>query len=205
VSSNRWLERQLNDPYVARARREGYRARSAYKLIEIDDRFGLLKPGRRVVDLGVAPGGWAQVAAQRVGSTDEHVRVVGIDLLPVDALPGVTLLEMDFLGDDAIPAITAALGGHAPDLVLSDMAAATTGHRRTDQLRTANLYEAAADYALSALAPGGDFLTKVFQGGTEGTLLAELKRHFATVHHVKPKASRAESVELYVLARGFKA
>lgn len=203
VSSVRWLERQLNDPYVARARREGYRSRSAFKLIEIDDRFKILRPGRLVVDLGAAPGGWAQVAVARVGSGDAHPRIVGIDILPLAPMPGAVFLEMDFL-DAAAPLAIAELLGGPPDIILSDMAAPTTGHKRTDQLRTANLYEAAADYALETLALGGDFLAKVFQGGTEAALLAQLKRHFASVHHVKPKASRAESVELYLLARGFR-
>ncbi|MCW5695339.1 MAG: RlmE family RNA methyltransferase [Bauldia sp.] len=203
ASSTRWLERQLNDPYVARAQQEGYRARSAYKLIEIDDRFPILARGKRVVDLGAAPGGWCQVAAARVGSTATAPLVVGIDLLPVEPIAGVVLLEKDFLADDAPAAILAALGA-APDVVLSDMAAATTGHRRTDQLRTAQLAEAAAAFAMESLRPGGHFLTKVFQGGTEGALLAELKRNFASVVHVKPKASRQESVELYLLARGFR-
>jgi 23S rRNA (uridine2552-2'-O)-methyltransferase len=203
VSSARWLERQLNDPYVARARREGYRARSAYKLVEIDDRYHLLAPGQRVIDLGAAPGGWCQVAAARVKSPPEAPLVVGIDLLPVDPIPGVVLLQKDFLDPDAPGLLRQALGGPA-DVVLSDLAAATTGHRATDHLRTEHLAETAADFALSVLAPGGHFLSKVFQGGTEGALLTLLKRHFATVHHVKPKASRAESVELYVLARGFR-
>ncbi len=204
ASSTRWLERQLNDPYVARARREGYRARSAYKLIEIDDRFHLLRPGRRVMDLGAAPGGWSQVVAARVGATTERPLVVGIDILPVDPIPGLVMIEKDFLDQDAPAVILAALGGGAPDIILSDMAASTTGHRQTDHLRTARLYEAAAAFAVAALAPGGDFLAKVFQGGTETALLAELKRQFASVQHVKPKASRKESVELFLLARGFR-
>jgi 23S rRNA (uridine2552-2'-O)-methyltransferase len=203
ASSTRWLERQLNDPYVARAQREGYRARSAYKLIEIDERFPILARSRRVVDLGAAPGGWCQVAAARVGSTDGAPLVVGIDLLPVDPIPGVVLLQKDFLADDAPAAILDALG-EPPDIVLSDMAAPTTGHRRTDQLRTAQLAETAAAFAMEHLRPGGHFLTKVFQGGTEAMLLADLRRNFQQVSHVKPKASRQESVELYLLARGFR-
>lgn len=203
ASSTRWLERQLNDPYVARAQREGYRARSAYKLIEIDERFPILARGKRMIDLGAAPGGWCQVAAAKLGSTDGTPLIVGIDLLPIDPIPGVVFLEKDFLANDAPSAILAALGG-APDIVLSDMAAATTGHRRTDQLRTSQLAEAAAAFAMDCLRPGGHFLTKVFQGGTEGALLAELKRNFHQVSHVKPKASRQESVELYLLARGFR-
>ena len=204
AASTRWLERQLNDPYVARARAEGYRARSAYKLIEIDDRFRLLAPGRRVVDLGAAPGGWSEVAAERVRSTDADRRVVAVDYLDMDPLPGVTVLKLDFLAEDAPQAIRAALGGAAADVVLSDMAAPTTGHRRTDHLRTIHLCETAADFALAVLKPGGHFVAKVFQGGTERDLLATLKQHFDSVHHVKPPASRAESVELYLVAKGFK-
>ncbi len=203
ASSTRWLERQLNDPYVARARREGFRSRAAFKLSEIDDRYKLLAPGKRVVDLGVAPGGWAQVAAARTGSTVSRPLVVGIDYLDVDPIPGVILLKQDFLDADAPAALLAALGD-APDLVLSDMAAPTIGHRRTDHLRTVQLYEAAALFAMEVLKPGGHFLSKVFQGGTESELLADLKRNFTSVHHVKPKASRAESVELYMLAKGFR-
>lgn len=204
ASSTRWLQRQLNDPYVARAIREGYRARSAFKLIEMDDRFHFLAPGKRVVDLGAAPGSWCQVAATRVKSVPENPLVVGIDYLPVDPIAGVMLLEQDFLDDSAPASLLAALGGHAPDVVLSDMAAPTTGHRQTDHIRTVNLYEAAAAFAIETLVPGGHFLAKVFQGGTEGALLSELKRQFESVIHVKPKASRAESVELYMYARGFK-
>jgi len=203
ASSTAWLHRQLNDPYVARAKREGYRARSAYKLIEIDDRYSLLTPGKRVIDLGAAPGGWCQVALTRVGSTPERPLVAAIDYLPVDPIPGVAILQKDFLDEDAPAAILAELGG-PPDIVLSDMAAPTIGHRQTDHLRTVHLYEAAAQFAIESLAPGGHFLAKVFQGGTETALLSELKRHFTTVNHVKPKASRQESVELYMLARGFK-
>ncbi|MGD9739878.1 MAG: RlmE family RNA methyltransferase [Bauldia sp.] len=203
ASSARWLERQLNDPYVARAKREGYRARSAYKLIEIDDRFQILSPGQRVVDLGAAPGGWCQVAATRVKSSAERPLVIGIDYLPIDPIAGVVLLQKDFLDPDAPQLILDALGG-PPDIVLSDMAAPTIGHRATDHLRTVHLYETAAAFAIESLAPGGHFLAKVFQGGTERDVLASLKQHFATVQHVKPKASRSESVELYMLARGFK-
>ncbi|MFO1185006.1 MAG: RlmE family RNA methyltransferase [Bauldia sp.] len=202
-SSTRWLERQLNDPYVARARREGYRSRSAFKLIEIDDRYHLLAPGRRVLDLGAAPGGWCQVAVARVKSTAAKPLVVGVDILPMEPVPGLTVLTLDVLAEGAEEAIRSALGGNA-DLVLSDMAAATTGHRPTDHLRTVNLFEAAADIARRFLVPGGTFLAKVFQGGTEGPLLAALKRDFASVRHVKPKASRQESVELYVLAQGYR-
>ncbi len=203
-SSTRWLERQLNDPYVARAKREGYRARSAYKLIEIDDRFGILAPGKRVVDLGAAPGGWSQVAAQRVGSLPETPLVVAIDVLPMDPIPGVTIMQKDFLDEDAPELLHAALGGAKADVILSDMAAPTIGHRQTDALRTAHLYEAAADFITEALAPGGHFLAKVFRGGLDAALLAALKQRFRTVAHVKPKSSRQESVELYLLARDFK-
>jgi len=204
ASSTRWLERQLNDPYVARARDAGYRARSAFKLIEIDDRYRLLAPGKRVVDLGAAPGGWSRIAAERVRSTDADPLVVAVDYLDMDPLPGVIVIKKDFLDDDAPDAIRAALGGHGADIVLSDMAAPTTGHRRTDHLRTVHLCEVAADFAVSILEPGGHFAAKVFRGGTEGELLALLKRSFASVHHVKPPASRAESVELYLVAKGFR-
>jgi 23S rRNA (uridine2552-2'-O)-methyltransferase len=202
-SSRRWLERHLNDPYVHKSKIEGYRSRAAYKLIEIDDRHKLLKPGQRVIDLGAAPGGWLQVAVQRVKSTQEEPRVVGIDYLGVDAVPGAVILEMDFLDDEAPARLMEALGGE-PDLVLSDMAAPTTGHRRTDHIRTMHLCEVAADFAVSVLKPGGHFLAKTFQGGTENSLLDTLKRNFTSVHHVKPPASRDESVELYILAKGFK-
>jgi 23S rRNA (uridine2552-2'-O)-methyltransferase len=202
ASSTRWLERQLNDPYVARAHADGYRARSAYKLIELDDRYHLLAPGKRVVDLGAAPGGWSQVAVARTQATVDRP-VVAIDYLGMDSLGGVTILEKDFLDPDAPEAIRAALGAQA-DLVLSDMAAPTTGHRQTDHFRTVALCEAAADFAATILKPGGDFVAKVFRGGTEGELLARLKRDFAAVHHVKPPASRAQSVELYLVAKGFR-
>jgi 23S rRNA (uridine2552-2'-O)-methyltransferase len=202
-SSRRWLERQLNDPYVRRAQAEGYRSRAAYKLIEIDDRHKLLKPGQRVVDLGAAPGGWCQVAAARVKSMPEAPRVIGIDYLDVDPVPGATILKMDFLDDEAPARLVEALGGPA-DIVLSDLAAPTTGHRRTDHIRTMHLCEVAADFAISVLKPGGHFLAKTFQGGTEGGLLDMLKRNFSSVHHVKPPASRDESVELYILAKGFR-
>jgi 23S rRNA (uridine2552-2'-O)-methyltransferase len=203
LSSQKWLERQLNDPYVARARREGYRSRAAYKLLEIDDKHRLLKPGQRVVDLGAAPGGWSQIAARRVGSQDGRGRVVGIDLLPIDPMPGVEFIELDFLDESAPGRLTELLGGPA-DVVMSDMAANTTGHKKTDHLRIMGLAEAAAQFAREILAPGGAFVAKVFQGGTENQLLADLKRDFATVRHVKPQASRADSSELYVLATGFR-
>lgn len=204
ASSARWLERQLNDPYVDRARSEGYRARSAFKLIEMDDRFHMLVPGARVVDLGAAPGGWSQVAAARVVSTEDDPRIVAIDYLEMAPLPGVVVLQKDFLDDDAPDALSAALGGHPADVVLSDMAAPTTGHRKTDHLRTMYLCEVAADFAASVLKPGGHFVTKVFQGGAEGELLASLKKSYTSVHHVKPPASRAGSVELYLVATGFR-
>jgi len=203
ASSTRWLERQLNDPYVARAQAEGYRARSAFKLIELDEKYKLLGPGKRVVDLGAAPGGWSQVAAKRVRSSDTNPLIVAIDYLDMDPIPGVVVLKQDFLDPEAPDAITRALGAKA-DLVMSDMAAPTTGHRQTDHLRTMALCEAAVDFAGTILKPGGDFVAKVFRGGTEGELLASLKRNFATVHHVKPPASRAASVELYLVAKGFR-
>jgi 23S rRNA (uridine2552-2'-O)-methyltransferase len=204
ASSQRWLERQLNDPYVARSKREGFRSRAAYKLIEVDDRFGLFKPGKRVVDLGAAPGGWSQVAADRVGSTNPEPLVVAVDCLGVDPLPGVTILKKDFLDRDAPEVIRDALGGEKVDVVLSDMAAPTTGHRATDHLRIVALCEAAADFARDVLKPGGAFLAKVFRGGTESKLLADLKRDFSKVRHVKPPASRSDSPELYLLATGFR-
>jgi 23S rRNA (uridine2552-2'-O)-methyltransferase len=202
TSQQKWLERQLNDPYVARAKREGYRSRAAYKLLEIDEKYRLLKPGQRVVDLGAAPGGWSQVAVRRIGSPEKG-RVVGIDLLPVEPLPGAEFVTLDFLDPDAPERLKGLLGGPA-DVVLSDMAANATGHKKTDHLRIVGLAEAAADFARSVLAPGGAFLAKVLQGGTEGALLADLKRDFATVRHVKPAASRSDSAELYVLATGFR-
>ncbi len=202
-SSRRWLERHMNDPYVQRSKADGYRSRAAYKLIEIDDRYKFLKPGLRVIDLGAAPGGWCQVSAARTGSKDAHPHVVGIDYLGMDSLPGVALLEMDFL-DDAAPARLIEMLGGPPDVVLSDMASPTTGHRPTDHIRTMHLCEVATDFAISVLKPGGHFLAKTFQGGTEGELLTLLKKHFRTVQHVKPPASRDESVELYLLARNFK-
>jgi 23S rRNA (uridine2552-2'-O)-methyltransferase len=203
VSSKLWLERQLNDPYVARARREGYRSRAAFKLVEIDDKYRFLKPGLKVVDLGAAPGGWSQVAAARVGREAGKGRVVAIDLQEMDALAGVEFTLLDFLAAEAPERLKALLGGPA-DVVLSDMAANATGHRKTDQLRIIGLVELAADFAGEVLAPGGTFLAKVIQGGTEATLLAALKRDFTTVRHIKPAASRADSAELYVLATGFR-
>jgi len=202
LSSKLWLERQLNDPYVARAKREGYRSRAAYKLSEIDDKAHFLKKGARVVDLGAAPGGWSQVAAKRVGAP-EAGRVVAIDVLPVDAIPGVDFAQIDFLDAAAPEKLKAMLGGPA-NVVLSDMAANATGHRKTDHLKIMALVEAAADFAREVLAPGGTFLAKVLQGGTEGALLAALKRDYMTVKHVKPAASRSDSAELYLLASKFR-
>jgi 23S rRNA (uridine2552-2'-O)-methyltransferase len=199
TSSARWLTRQLNDPYVRQAKAEGWRSRAAFKLGELDDRFGLLKGASRVVDLGVAPGGWSQVVRQRA----PKAKVVGIDLLPTDPIDGVSLLQMDFMADEAPAALEAALGG-PPDLVLSDMAANTVGHKATDHLRTMGLVETAADFAIGRLAPGGSFVAKVLAGGTDAELLALLKRHFATVKHAKPPASRKDSSEWYVIAQGFK-
>jgi 23S rRNA (uridine2552-2'-O)-methyltransferase len=203
VSSKAWLERQLNDPYVARARREGYRSRAAFKLIELDDRHHVLKSGARVLDLGAAPGGWSQVAAKRVGAADNKGHVVAIDVLAMEPIPGVDFVVLDFLEPDAPERIKAMLGG-AADVVLSDMAANATGHRATDHLKIMALVEAAAEFARDVLAPGGAFVAKVLQGGTESKLLADLKRDFASVKHVKPAASRADSAELYVVATGFR-
>jgi 23S rRNA (uridine2552-2'-O)-methyltransferase len=203
LASKLWLERQLNDPYVARAKREGLRSRAAYKLEEIDDRFHLLKPGARVVDLGAAPGGWSQIATKRVGAAEGRGRVVAIDLLEMAPMVGVDVLHLDFLSPDAPDRLQAALGGPA-DLVLSDMAANATGHRKTDHLKIIALAETAALFARDVLKPGGAFLCKVLQGGTENELLADLKRDFATVKHIKPAASRSDSAELYVLAMGFR-
>jgi len=203
LSSKLWLERQLNDPYVAMAKREGWRSRAAYKLIEMDERFHLLKPGMKIVDLGAAPGGWSQLAAKKVGSEFGKGKVVGIDLLDIDQIPGVEFTVMDFNDHDAPDRLKAMLGGLA-DGVMSDMAANTTGHKKTDHLKIMALAELAVEFAREVLAPGGFFVAKVFQGGTEGELLASLKRDFASVRHVKPKASRADSAELYVLATGFR-
>ena len=200
LSSRTWLERQISDPYVARAKREGFRSRAAYKLAEIDDKYRLLKPGTRVVDLGAAPGGWSEIAARRVGAGG---RVLAIDILDMKPISGVEFLKLDFLDGSAPQRLKALLGGKA-DLVLSDMAANATGHRKTDHLRIMALAEAAAHFAREVLSPGGSFLCKVLQGGTEAALLAELKRDFASVKHVKPPASRSDSAELYLLARGFR-
>lgn len=198
-SSRAWIERQINDPYVQRTKEQGWRARSAFKLIELDDKFGLLRPGARVCDLGAAPGGWSQVAVQRGAG-----HVIGVDLLATEPLAGATFIVLDFLEPEAPAQITEMLRG-APDLVMSDMAANTTGHRPTDQIKTGALAEAAAQFALEVLAPGGGFVTKAFQGGLDAALLAELKRRFKTVRHAKPPASRAGSPEIYVVAQGFAA
>ncbi len=199
ASQVRWLERQLNDPYVRKAKADGYRSRAAYKLIELDEKFGLLKGAQRVVDLGIAPGGWTQV----VRAKSPKAQVVGIDLLPVEPIEGVTIFQMDFMADAAPQMLAEALGG-PPDLVLSDMAANTVGHKQTDHLRTMGLVEAAAWFAVENLAPGGAFVAKVLAGGTDTELLALLKQHFATVKHAKPPASRKDSSEWYVVAQKFK-
>jgi 23S rRNA (uridine2552-2'-O)-methyltransferase len=199
VGSTRWLERQLNDPYVKRAKAEGYRSRAAYKLIELDERFGFLKGAKRVVDLGIAPGGWTQVVRQRL----PQAVVAGIDLLPTDPIEGAAILQMDFMDEAAPDRLKEALGGPA-DLVLSDMAANTVGHPQTDHLRTMGLVEAALDFAADVLQPGGAFVAKVLAGGADSGLVAELKRRFTTVKHAKPPASRKGSSEWYVVAQGFK-
>jgi 23S rRNA (uridine2552-2'-O)-methyltransferase len=199
TSSTRWLSRQLNDPYVKKAKADGYRSRAAYKLAELDDKFKLLKGVTRVVDLGIAPGGWSQIVRQRA----PKAKVVGIDLLPTDAIEGVTIFQMDFMADEAPALLEGALDG-APDLILSDMAANTVGHKQTDHLRTMGLVETAADFAIATLDKGGGFVAKVLAGGTDSDLLALLKQHFASVKHAKPPASRKDSSEWYVIAQGFK-
>ena len=199
ASSTRWLERQLNDPYVKQARAEGYRSRAAYKLAELDERFALLRNAERVIDLGIAPGGWSQVVRKRA----PKAAIVGIDLLPTEPLEGVAILQMDFMADNAPAALADALGG-PPDLILSDMAANTVGHKQTDHLRTMGLVETAVDFAIHTLARGGAFVAKVLAGGTDTELLALLKQHFRTVKHAKPPASRKGSSEWYVVAQGFK-
>jgi 23S rRNA (uridine2552-2'-O)-methyltransferase len=203
ASSRAWLTRQINDPYIERAKREGFRSRAAFKLAEIDDRYKLLKPGARVVDLGAAPGGWSEIAARRVGGNG---RVIALDILEMKPVAGVEFLQLDFLDASAPARLEAMLGrGKKAHLVLSDMAANATGHRQTDHLRIMALAEAAADFARQVLAPGGAFVCKVLQGGTEAALLAGLKREFASVRHVKPPASRSDSAELYLLAQGYRA
>lgn len=197
ASSRRWVERQLNDPYVAEAHRMGYRSRAAFKLIEMDEQMKLLQPGMLVVDLGAAPGGWSQIAALK------KCRVIALDLLPIDPLPDVTFFQMDFMDEDAPEALVTALSGPA-DLVLSDMAPNTMGHQKTDHIRIMNLVEAAYDFALQVLKPGGTFVAKVFQGGTQGDLLAQMKKDFTSVKHIKPPSSRQESAEQYVVAKGFR-
>ena len=207
TSSTRWLQRQLNDPYVAEAKRLGYRSRAAFKMIQIDDKFRLLKRGGRVIDLGCAPGGWTQIAVDRVGAGNGNGLVIGMDLLPVEPIPGATLLQADFLGDDALDMLSGVIPGSAGtpavDLVLSDMAASGTGHATTDHLRIIGLAEAALDFAIGVLRPGGGFVAKVFSGGAEATLLSTLKANFTKVSHFKPPASRKESAEMYVVATGF--
>ncbi|QPF87573.1 RlmE family RNA methyltransferase [Bradyrhizobium genosp. L] len=203
LSSKLWLERQLNDPYVAKAKALGYRSRAAFKLLEIDDKYRMLKPGMTVVDLGAAPGGWSQIAAKRTGAVDGKGKVVAIDLLEMGEIAGVTFAQLDFLDADAPEILIAMMGGRA-DIVMSDMAANTTGHRKTDQLRIIGLVETAAHFACEVLNPGGAFLAKVFQSGADAELLAQLKRDFASIRHVKPSASRQDSSERYVLATGFR-
>lgn len=199
ASSVRWLSRQLNDPYVKQAKADGWRSRAAFKLIDLDEKFGLLKGSKRVVDLGIAPGGWSQVVRKK----SPAARIVGIDLLPTEPIEGVTIFQMDFMADEAPQALTEALDG-PPDLVISDMAANTVGHKQTDHLRTMGLVETAVDFAIHTLAPGGAFVAKVFAGGTDGELLTILKKNFTTVKHAKPPSSRKDSSEWYVIAQGFK-
>jgi 23S rRNA (uridine2552-2'-O)-methyltransferase len=204
VSQKNWLERQLNDPYVAEARRMGYRSRAAFKLSEIDDKYHFLKPGGRIVDLGAAPGGWCQVASQRVKAEEGKGVVIAIDMHGMDPLPAVTIFKKDFLEDDAPDMLVGALGGEKADCVLSDMAAHATGHRQTDHIQIMGLAEAGYDFARQVLKPGGTYLAKVLRGGTESDLLKAMKKDFATVRHVKPMASRDDSAELFVLAMGFR-
>jgi 23S rRNA (uridine2552-2'-O)-methyltransferase len=203
LSSTLWLERQLNDPYVTEAKKLGYRSRAAFKLTQLDDKLRLLRPGMRIVDLGAAPGGWTQVAIERAKALTSGARIVALDILPFDPLPPAISLYLDFLDADAPAVLKQALAGEA-DLVMSDMAAPTTGHRETDHIRIIALAETAYDFAVEVLAPGGAFIAKVFQGGSEKDLLTRLKQDFATVRHVKPPASRAGSAEVYVVAQGFK-
>lgn len=198
VASTRWLERQLNDPYVSRAKMDGYRSRAAYKLKEVDEKIKVLSKGKMVVDLGAAPGGWSQVAAQK------GCKVVGLDLLEIDPLPGITFLQMDFMDDDAPDALITAMGGEKADIVMSDMAQNTTGHKKTDHLRIMALVEAAYYFAKDVLKSDGVFIAKVFQGGAQNTLLAEMKRDFKITKHIKPPASRADSSETYLIAQGFR-
>ncbi|HEY5459021.1 MAG TPA: RlmE family RNA methyltransferase [Sphingomicrobium sp.] len=200
VSSTRWLERQLNDPYVKRAKAEGYRSRAAYKLLELDQKFGLLKGVKVVVDLGIAPGGWSQVVRRR----SPQAKIAGIDLLPTDPIDGVAILQMDFMDEQAPDRLHEAIGTDEVDLVMSDMAANTVGHPQTDHLRTMTLVEAGMEFACEVLRPGGSYVAKVLAGGADNNLVADLKRHFTTVKHAKPPASRKDSSEWYVIAQGFK-
>jgi 23S rRNA (uridine2552-2'-O)-methyltransferase len=202
TSSTRWLQRQLNDPYVARARKEGYRSRAAFKILEMDDKYKWFRPGKTVLDLGAAPGGWTQIAAERVHSDPKKPSVIGVDILPIDPVPGATLLQLDFL-DDAAPDIIRSHIQGGVDIVLSDMAPNTTGHAATDHIRIMALLEAAYPFACEVLKPGGTFVAKVFQGGTERELLMMMKKDFEMVKHAKPKASRSDSSEIYVVATGF--
>ena len=204
LSSTLWLQRQLNDPYVARAKREGWRSRAAFKLLEIDEKYELLQPGQRIVDLGAAPGGWSQVAAKKIRSAEGRGKIVGIDLLDIEPIAGVDFAVMDFLLEDSPDRLKAMLGSEA-DAVISDMAGNTTGHKKTDHLRIVHLAELAVDFAGQVLKPGGFFLCKLFQGGETSELVTKLKRDYATVRHIKPQSSRADSAELYVLATGFRA
>src|ERR1700761_967299 len=203
LASTLWLERQLNDPYVQEAKRLGYRSRAAFKLAQLDDKCRLLKPGMRIVDLGAAPGGWTQIAIERTKALTSGAKIVALDILPMDAVPPATVLHLDFTKDSAPGALKAALDGEA-DLVLSDMAAPTTGHRETDHIRIIALADMAYEFAAEVLAPGGAFIAKVFQGGSERDLLHRLKQDFTTIRHVKPPASRAGSAEVYVVAQGFR-
>lgn len=199
TSSTRWIERQLTDPYVQKAHKEGYRSRAAYKLLEIDEKLGgVIKPGQMIVDLGSAPGGWCQVVTQK------NAKVIAIDLLPVDAMPGMTFFQMDFMDDEAPSMLIDAMGGAGADLVISDIAHNTIGHRNTDHIKIMALVDAAYEFAIEVLKPDGIFIAKVFQGGTQGELLTRMKKDFKTVKHIKPPASRKESPETYVVAQGFK-
>ncbi len=204
ASSTKWLQRQINDPYVSEAHRLGYRGRAAFKIMQLDDQFHFFKVGKRVVDLGCAPGGWSQVAVQRVRSTPENPLVVGMDLLPADPIAGAKLVQMDFTADEAPEKLQELLQGHKADVVMSDMAANTTGMHSIDHLRIMNLLEMAYDFAIQILNPNGVFIAKIFQGGTENQFLAEMKKHFSVVKHAKPDASRKDSSEVYVVATGFK-
>ena len=204
ASSTKWLQRQINDPYVAEARRQGYRGRAAFKILQLNDKFHFFKPGKRVVDLGCAPGGWSQVAVRLVQATAENPLVVGMDLLPADPIEGATLVQMDFTADGAADRLKELLGGHPADIVMSDMAANTTGNHAVDHLRIMGLLTAAYDFAVQVLAPHGTFIAKIFQGGTENEFLNRMKRDFVSVRHAKPDASRRDSSEFYVIATDFK-